>query len=151
MKTIKQTFAILFMGLVFNFVQAQESPKPVLNLDDIDLFVKTSVQMTKELDELGIETDGDSNTWSANEKVKAILTKYGWAYQSFGDKFAAISWGYSYLTMINHIDKMPEDQKEAGEQMKKTYTEQYKNLVHDDDLKLIKSKMKDLDAMDWEE
>ena len=151
MKTIKQTFAILFMGLLFNFAQAQESPKAVLSLDDIDLFVKTSVQMTKELDELGIEPDGDSNTWSTNEKAKAILIKYGWDYQSFGYKFAAISWGFSYLTMINNIDKKTEAKKATAEQMRKTYTEQYKDLVHDDDLKLIKLKMKDLGAMDWEE
>jgi len=151
MKTVKQTLAILFLSLIVSLSLAQELPKPVLNLDDIDLFVKTSVQMTQELNEKGIELEGDKNIWSVNDEVKAILTKYGWDYQSFGQKFAAISLGYSYLTMINNIDKMPEAQKAAAEQMKETYAEQYKSLVHEDDLKLIESKMKDLDAMDWNE
>jgi len=151
MKAIYQSLTIMFMSLIFGLSLAQELPKQVLSSDDIDLFVKTSILMTKELDEMGIELEGDKNVWGANEEVKAILTKYGWDYQSFGQKFAAITLGYTYLAMIHNIDKMPETQKAAAEHMTETYTAMYKNLVHDDDLKLIKSKMKDLDAMDWKE
>ena len=121
MKALTQSITILFFGLVFNSLVAQEPLTAVLNSEDIDRFVKTAIPMTKELDELGIKTDGDANVWSANEEAKSILSKNGWDYQSFGKKFACITWGYTYLTMMDQIEQMPEDQQQAAEQMKNSY------------------------------
>ncbi len=171
MKLIKLFPALLFFGLMFHIVRSQEStPVPVLNAADIDRFIQTIVPMSKEFDESDIETEGDVedtddmgmdyeeddmdmdfDVWSTSAEAMAILSKYGWDAKDYGRKTAAIIWGYSYLVMLDKLAQISEDQKTATEEGIKTYTDLYKSLVHDDDVKLIKSKKKELDLMNWDD
>jgi hypothetical protein len=100
------------------------------------------------------EEDTDDMTYDAvlrgfesgldNNEAVAILEKYGWEKSTYGKKIMAIAMGTTYLIALDHIDDMPEEQ---GKAMLEIYTKQYNKLVHEDDLKLLKPRITELEEI----
>ena len=144
-------------------VSAQNELKPVLNSSDIDRFIKTYEPMASEFELLSDEIEEDEDDWENmtyatvlksfesgldNNKAVDILEKYGWEKSTYGKKIMAIAMGTSYLMVLNRIDEMPEEQAKA---MTEIYTTQYNILVHEDDLKLLKPRISELQEIFSEE
>ena len=131
---------MLFSTVIICHSHAQA--KAILTEATVDKFIKTLKPMNKELKTLGYDlTEGDTDL-VATVKVMAIMKKYGWG-PSFGQEFAAITLGFSYLQMTKNLEKMSQQQRQMMNDM---YTKQYKNLVHEDDLELIKPKLSEIEA-----
>lgn len=140
MTHFKNLLLIVFLSAI-TICTIQAQPTAVLTEAIVDRFIKSVKPMNEELKELGYDLTTEQE-FIATVKVKAIMEKYGWN-ESFAQEFTSITLGFSYLKMMENIDKMPEEQQQA---MKDMYTNQYKNLVHDDDLKLIKPKLIEIEA-----
>ena len=125
-----------------------EAPIAILEQSDIEKYAETIYPMAKEFEELGLKMEGKEQNpgaeWAANAEGRAILAKYGWDENKFSKKFAAITWGYTYLMMKKEIDKLPEEQKVQVEAMMPMMSI-YENMVHKDDLSLVESNMEILD------
>ena len=162
-KALRTLLILLVAGFVFSnqSVKAQNELKPVLKPGDIDRFINTYEPMAAEFELLSDEIeeeDSENMTYDAvlrsfesgldNNEAVAILEKYGWEKSTYGKKIMAIAMGTSYLIVLNHIDEMPEEQ---GKAMAEIYTKQYKNLVHEDDMKLLKPRITELEAIFSEE
>jgi hypothetical protein len=163
-KALRTLLILLVAGFVFSnqSVKAQNELKPVLKSADIDRFINTYQPMAAEFellaDEFEDEEDSENMTYDAvlrsfesgldNDEAVAILEKYGWEKSTYGKKIMAIAMGTSYLIVLEHIDDMPEEQ---GQAMAEKYTKQYKSLVHEDDLKLLKPRITELEAIFSEE
>ena len=163
-KALKTLIILLVTGLIFSnqSVKAQNELKPVLKSGDIDRFINTYEPMFSEFellsDEIEDEEDFDNMTYDSvlrsfesgldNNEAVAILEKYGWEKSTYGKKLMAIAMGTTYLIVLNHIDEMPEEQ---GKAMAEIYTKQYKNLIHEDDMKLLKPRITELEAIFSEE
>ena len=163
-KALRTLLILLVAGFVFSnqSVKAQNELKPVLKSGDIDRFINTYEPMVSEFellsDEIEDEEDSENMTYDAvlrsfesgldNDEAVAILEKYGWEKSTYGKKIMAIAMGTGYLIVLNHIDDMPEEQ---GKAMAEIYTKQYKILVHEDDLKLLKPRISELEAIFSEE
>jgi hypothetical protein len=163
-ETLKTLLILLVIGFVFSnqSLKAQNELKPVLNSGDIDRFINTHKPMFSELellsDEIEDEEDSDNMTYDSvlrsfeygldNDEAVAILEKYGWEKATYGKKIMAIALGTGYLIVLKHIDDMPEEQ---GKAMADIYSKQYKNLVHPDDLKVLKPRITELEGFFSEE
>jgi hypothetical protein len=162
-KALKTLLILLVAGFVFSnqSVKAQNELKPVLKSSDIDRFINTYQPMASEFELLSdeIEEEDDENmTYVSvlkgfesgldNNEAVAILEKYGWEKSTYGKKIMAIAMGTTYLIVLKHIDDMPEEQ---GREMLEIYTKQYKDLVHKDDLKLLKPRITELEEIFSEE
>ena len=163
-KALRTLLILLVAGFVFSnqSVKAQNELKPVLKSGDIDRFINTYEPMFSEFellsDEIEDEEDFDNMTYDSvlrsfesgldNDEAVAILEKYGWEKSTYGKKIMAIAMGTGYLIVLNHIDDMPEEQ---GKAMAEIYTKQYKILVHEDDLKLLKPRITELEEIFSEE
>lgn len=132
---------VFFSAITICNSQDQPTVTAVLSEATVDRFIKSVKPMNAELKELGYDLTTEQELVTT-VKVMAIMEKYGWN-ESFAQEFASITLGFSYLKMMENIDKMPEEQQQA---MKDMYINQYKNLVHDDDLKLIKLKLTEIEA-----
>jgi len=134
--------------ILFNSSFSQEAPVAVLEDGDVEKYAESVVPMTKEFKKLGLDMDGDPKNigqeWAKDAEVKSVLEKYGWN-EEFALKFSAITWAYTYLKIKTEIDKMPDDQKAQAEAMMPMF-EMYINMVHDDDIKIVETKMDQLDA-----
>ncbi|HAW50975.1 MAG TPA: hypothetical protein DCX54_01415 [Flavobacteriales bacterium] len=137
--------------LLFIFCNSfsQEVPVAILSSVDVDRYIETVVPMSKELNELGDAHRGNEENpgemWVASAEARAILEKYGWN-ESFALKFSAITWAYTYLKIMQEIDKMPEDQKVQAEQMM-PMLQLYTSKVHQDDLKIVEGKLDEIDLV----
>jgi hypothetical protein len=163
-KALKTLLILLVAGFVFSnqSVKAQNELKPVLKSSDIDRFINTYQPMASEFellsDEIEDEDDSENMTYDSvlrsfesgldNDEAIAILVKYGWEKSTYGKKIMAIAMGTTYLIVLKHIDDMPEEQ---GREMLEIYTKQYKDLVHKDDLKLLKPRITELEEIFSEE
>ena len=163
-KALRTLLILLVAGFVFSnqSVKAQNELKPVLKPGDIDRFINTYEPMFSEFellaDEIEDEEDSENMTYDAvlrsfesgldNNEAVVILEKYGWEKSTYGKKIMAIAMGTGYLIVLKHIDDMPEEQ---GKAMAEIYTKQYKNLVHEDDLKLLKPRITELEEIFSEE
>jgi hypothetical protein len=163
-KALKTLLILMAIGFVFSIqsVQAQNELKPVLKSADIDRFINTYQPMAAEFellaDEFEDEEDSENMTYDAvlrgfesglnNYEAVVILEKYGWEKSTYGKKIMAIAMGTSYLMVLSRIDDMPEEQ---GKAMAEIYTKQYKILVHEDDMKLLKPRITELEAIFSEE
>ena len=161
---LKTILILLVIGFIFSnqSVKAQNELKPVLKSADIDRFITTYEPMAAEFellaDQFDDEEDSESMTYDAvlrgfesgldNNEAVAILEKYGWEKSTYGKKIMAIAMGTTYLMVLNRIDDIPEEQ---GKAMIEIYTKQYKVLVHEDDLKLLKPRITELEAIFGEE
>jgi hypothetical protein len=166
MKTnaLRTLLILLVAGFILSnqLVKAQNELKPVLKSADIDRFINTYEPMAVEFellaDEFDDEEDSDDMTYDSvlrsfesgldNDEAVAILEKYGWEKSTYGKKIMAIAMGTSYLMVLNRIDDMPAEQ---GKAMIEIYTKQYKVLVHEDDMKLLKPRITELEAIFGEE
>ena len=148
---MKVKVALLTLSLfLFNLSFSQtDKPVAVLESDDIERYIETIVPMSKDLKELGIKMDGEEGNaaeqWATNAEARAILVKYGWN-DSFQMEFTAITMAYAYLRVKQEIDKMPEDQRVQAEAMMPMFA-MYLNMVHEDDVKLVESRMDDLNTV----
>ena len=158
-EALKTLIILLVAGFIFSnqSLKAQNELKPVLKSGDIDRFINTYEPMVAEFellaDELEDEEDSESMTYDSvlrgfesgldNYEAVVILEKYGWEKSTYGEKMMAIAIGASYLMVLDQIDNMPQEQ---GKAMAEIYTKQYKMLVHDDDLKLLKPRITELEA-----
>lgn len=140
-----RTFLFLFAALTLSgnlLSQNDSAAVAVLEDGDLEKYAETVYPMSKEFKELGIKMEGKDEDmtaqWAATVEGKNILAKYGWDEKDFTAKFAAITWGYTYLMMKDEMDKLPEDQQ-AQMQIMMPMMSMYANLVHQDDMKLIKS------------
>lgn len=140
MTNFKNILLVIFLSVIVIYTLEAQA-KVVLTEAIVDNFINTVKPMNEELKELGYDLTNEEGL-VATVKVQAVMKKYGWD-ESFAQQFAAITLGFSYLQMMENIDKMPQEQQQA---MKDMYTNQYKSLVHDDDLKLIKPKLKEIEA-----
>ena len=163
-ETLKPLIILLVTGFVFSnqSVKAQNELKPVLKSGDIDRFINTYESMASEFelleDEMEDDEDMENMTYESvlmsfesgldNNEAVAILEKYGWVKSTYGKKIMAIAMGTSYLIVLNRIDDMPEEQ---GKAMAEIYTKQYKILVHEDDMKLLKPRITELEGIFSEE
>ena len=158
-EALKTLIILLVAGFILSnqSLKAQNELKPVLKSGDIDRFINTYDPMVAEFellsDELEDEEDSENMTYDAvlrgfesgldNYEAVVILEKYGWEKSTYGEKMMAIAIGASYLMVLDQIDNMPQEQ---GKAMAEIYTKQYKMLVHDDDLKLLKPRITELEA-----
>ena len=156
----KTLIILLVAGFIFSnqSLKAQNQLKPVLKSGDIDRFINTYESMVSEFellsDEIEDEEDWENMTYDSvlrsfesgldNDEAVAILEKYGWEKSTYGKKIMAIAMGTGYLIVLKHIDDMPEEQ---GKAMAEIYTKQYKNLVHEDDLKVLKPRITELEKI----
>jgi len=163
-KALRTLLILLVAGFILlnQSVKAQNELKPVLNSADIDRFINTYEPMAAEFellsDQFDEEEDSESMTYASvlsgfesgldNDEAVAILEKYGWEKSTYGKKIMAIAMGTSYLMVLNRIDDMPEEQ---GKAMADIYIKQYKILVHEDDLKLLKPRITELEEIFSEE
>ena len=166
MKTLALNYLLILLVTVVVFpnqyVIAQNELKPVLNSGDIDRFISSYEPMGSEFellsDQIEEDEDWDDMTYDSvlrsfesgldNDEAVAILNKYGWEKSTYGKKIMAISMGTGYLIVLSRIIDMPEEQ---GKNMLEIYTKQYENLVHENDLKLLKLRMTELEAIFGEE
>ena len=134
---------------IFSTLFAQEGPVAILTENDVTKYIETVVPMSEELNQLGTENESDEENpgemWVVNAEARAILNKYGWD-ESFGLKFSAITWAYTYLKIMQEMDKMTEEQKAQAQQMG-AWFELYTSKVHADDIKTVESKMDELDTV----
>ena len=163
-EAIKTLIILLVAGFILSnqSLKAQNELKPVLNSADIDRFINTYEPMAAEFellaDQFDDEEDSESMTYDSvlrgfesgldNDEAVAILEKYGWEKSTYGKKIMAIAMGTTYLMVLNRIDDLPEEQ---GKAMAEIYIKQYKSLVHEDDLKLLKPRITELEAIFSEE
>ena len=163
-KALNTLLILLVAGFILSnqSLKAQNELKPVLKSADIDRFINTYEPMAAEFellaDQFEDEEDSENMTYDAvlrgfesgldNNEAVAILEKYGWEKSTYGKKIMAIAMGTTYLMVLNRIDNMPEEQ---GKAMVELYTKQYKSLVHEDDLKLLKPRITELEAIFGEE
>jgi hypothetical protein len=147
MKTIK---SVLFMGLILcaSIAKAQV-PQAMLNAADVDKFIKTIRPMSDEFEALGIAIDGDngvSDQIMANAKVMAILKKYGWD-NTMWMKWSAIAMCYGKLKMDEQMAALPAEQRAQMKEMMKMAGQSLDTMVNPEDLKVVKAKMSQLDAV----
>ena len=163
-KALNTLLILLVAGFILSnqSLKAQNELKPVLKSADIDRFINTYEPMAAEFellaDQFDDEEDSESMTYDAvlrgfesgldNDEAVAILEKYGWEKSTYGKKIMAIAMGTTYLMVLNRIDDLPEEQ---GEAMAEIYIKQYKSLVHEDDMKLLKPRLTELEAIFGEE
>ena len=163
-KALNTLIILLAAGFIFSNQQliAQNELKPVLKSADIERFINTYEPMASEFellsDEIEDDEDWEDMTYDTvlksfesgldNDEAVAVLEKYGWEKSTYGKKIMAIAMGTSYLMVLNRIDEMPEEQ---GKAMADIYEKQYKVLVHEDDLKLLKLRIADLEVIFNEE
>lgn len=162
--TLRALLLLSAIGIIISGqpLLGQNELKPVLNAEDIDRFLNTFEPMMSEFESLPEEFEEDED-WEdmtyetvlksfesglENDKVVAILTKYGWAKSTYGKKLMAISMGTGYLIVLSRIDEMPEAQ---GKEIADIYNKQYKSLVHENDLKLLKPRLPELELIFAEE
>ena len=147
MKTLKQVLIAGFL-LSVAFVQAQ-TPPAVLNAGDVDKFITTLRPMSKELEAIGVSVESDATTGEqlmANAKVMAILKKYGWD-NSMWMKWSSIAMCYGKLKMDEQLAALPAEQRAQMKEMMKMAGQSIDELVNANDLKLVKAKMSQLDAV----
>ena len=163
-KALNTLLILLVAGFILSnqSLKAQNELKPVLKSADIDRFINTYEPMAAEFellaDQFDDEEDSEDMTYDAvlrgfesgldNDEAVAILEKYGWEKSTYGKKIMAIAMGTTYLMVLNRIDDLPEEQ---GEAMAEIYIKQYKSLVHEDDMKLLKPRLTELEAIFGEE
>jgi len=83
-----------------------------------------------------------------NAEVEAILKKHGWDNNYF-QKFSAIMMGYAYVNMEKEMnyDDIPEEQKPMIKQMLDQASQQFKHMVNDKDINLVRSKYSSLKSL----
>jgi hypothetical protein len=162
-QTIK-SLLILVIGVVLlnQAVIAQSGPTAVLKSSDVDRFIDTYNSMASEFelldDAMEVADDSDDMTYEAvlkcfesgleNNEAVAIIEKYGWDKSTYGQKIMAIAMGTTYLMVLSQIEDMPEEQ---GKAMIELFNNQYKALVHEDDLNVLKPRMSELEEFFKEE
>lgn len=147
MKAIKNALAIVVLFCV-SLVNAQ-TPPAVLSGSDIDKFIKTLKPMSEELDALGVELDGVENLseqLSANAKVMAVLNKYGWDSKMWM-KWSSIAMCYAKIKMDEELAALPAEQRAQMKEMMKLAGQSIDSMVNPEDLKLVKAKVSQLDAV----
>lgn len=154
MKSILILTAFVFLSII---TVAQTAPRKVLENEDIDRFINTHEQMSIEFEELDeqFEEDEDENITYAEllqsyeealdmDEAVMIIEKYGWDKETYGEKIIAISYGTMYLLSAKSIEQMPEEQRQL---MHDDFLKPLAAYVHPDDLKLLKTRLSDLEEV----
>jgi hypothetical protein len=140
MKHISINLIALFVS-ISTFVTAQ-SPAAVLSSKDVDNYITSLKPMSKELMALGDKYSDDptmAQMWSYTE-ARSILEKYGWN-ETYAQKWAAITVGASYLIAMEQVKDMPEEQAKSMSEM---YLTQYKSMINEADIELLKPRVAEL-------
>ena len=159
---MKSLIALLVLLFPIVCVAQTTEVAAVLNDGDVQHFIKTVKPMTEELEALGhsLETEEEEvnpmdplgsmravmNAMMARDDVMSILKKYDWD-ESFANTYLAIGAGYSYLKVTQEFESMPEDQKAQAQGMIDMMTQQFKTMVHDDDIAAVQPHMDALDVV----
>jgi hypothetical protein len=126
-----------------------QAPASVLSTSDVDKFISTLRPMSKELDAVGISVDPNTSTAEAlmsNGKVMTILKKYGWD-ETMWIKWSSIAMCYSKLKMDEQLAALPAEQRAQMKEMMKMAGQSLDTMVNPEDLKLVKAKLGQLDAV----
>ncbi|WP_258104867.1 hypothetical protein [Marinoscillum sp. MHG1-6] len=122
----------------------------VLSNADIDRYLETIKPMAADFEALGESLnrgmDGPGQTLDAmfkSDEVIEVVKKYGWD-KDFGQKFMAISMGTSYLVMEEQVNALPEEQQASYKEMISTQWEQYRSMINDDDLELLRPRLAEI-------
>lgn len=146
---ITKLFLASFLSLfLFQSATAQNQPSPLLSSADVELFLKSFNPLKNDLEKLGHSYENmNQNTITAlkaNEEVKATFKKHGWSDDYF-PKINAIVYAYSYLKMMQEMDKLPAEQKQTIGPVMQSMKTQFTNMVHDADIQLVKGKFAAVD------
>jgi hypothetical protein len=149
---MKPALVALALLLAIAVPSATAAPARVLTKSTLDRFLKDFPAMMVELEALGEETvesfesyggDEEPADFSAesiratlaaaiaDEKVKAILRRYGWG-DTFVDVYFTIVSCYSYLAFEEVFNAYPMPEY-------KQYMEQLRATVHPDDIAIVKA------------
>ncbi len=150
MKFLKPFFVCAFLFQVV-LVTAQ-NPVAVLAAGDVDKYIKTIKPMTEELDALGFDTSGEGTDQlmeaiQTNAQVIALIKKYGWEPNTISVKWMSIGLCYAKLKMDEQLAMMPAEQQQMMKQMMKDSGQDFEAMINAEDLKLVKSKATQLDAL----
>lgn len=158
MKSISKYLFIIIGVLFCSIALAQEPPTAMLSSADVTKFIKTYKPLINDLEALDVKyvTDVDvsspaaamAKAYAANAEVKAIFSKHGWS-EDFAKKISAITAAYGYLAMEKemNLDEMPDEQKAMAKQMLDQAGQQFKAMVHDKDINIVRDKYDDLKVM----
>jgi hypothetical protein len=126
-----------------------QAPASVLSTSDVDKFISTLRPMSKELDAVGISVDPNTSTAEAlmaNGKVMTILKKYGWD-ETMWIKWSSIAMCYSKVKMDEQLAALPAEQRAQMKEMMKMAGQSLDTMLNPEDLKLVKAKLGQLDAV----
>ena len=154
---MKLLFTLSALLIVTATVVAQTTPGPVLENEDIDRFIDTYEQMDREFEQLDEQFDDEEEEdltyaellqsykeiFIVGEAIE-IIEKYGWDKETYGEKIIAISYGTMYLLSAKSIEQMPEEQQQM---MQDDFLKPLAAYVHADDLKLLKTRLSDLEEV----
>ena len=113
-KSLLLATVILLTIIPVSFAAAEDSPKPVLKSGDVEHFIKTFPQLSKEFEKFGAQYEAKSGdvqipaALKANQEFLGILKKYGWNEQFF-QKFGAIMMGVTLITIgmiVNIVNRI---------------------------------------------
>jgi hypothetical protein len=146
-----KTFLISAFVLHAALVSAQ-NPVSVLSAGDVDKFIKTAKPMNTDLEGLGFDTSGESGdelleAMQTNAQVIAVIKKHGWEPNTISAKWMAISLCYAKLKMDEQLSMMPADQQQMMKEMMKNSGQDLDAMINAEDLKLVKAKLAQLDAL----
>jgi len=145
----------LFLALAFVFqmaVVSAQNPVSVLAAGDVDKFIKTATPMQNEWIALGYDNSEESGqrlmqAMQTDAKVIGIIKKYGWDVSTISVKWMAISLCYAKLKMDEQMAMMPAEQQQMMKQMMKDSGQDLDAMINAEDLKLVKAKAAELDAV----
>jgi len=130
------------------YAQTQTPPKAILSIADIDRFINTMDPIQTDLEKLGLEYNAEDKAvmeaLKTNAEVQAVFNKHGWS-NDFYPKIQAIAVSYAFLKAKVEMDKLPADQQQMMGPVIASLKEQYKSLVHDDDIATVQKKFQQLD------
>lgn len=119
-KSLSLAAVILLTIIPVSFAIAEDSPKPVLKSGDVEHFIKTFPQLSKDFEKFGAQYEAKSGdlqvpaALKANQEFLGILKKYGWD-ENFFQKVSVILLGYS---AIEYKDEMAKAAPGLGEALK---------------------------------
>lgn len=122
MSKLPKLFLLPLFLLALLSAEENPEPKPILNTGDVQKFINTFPKIAEAYEKLGnqIKSRKDFNKVAAmasNEKVQAILEKYGWDVETFGQKLVTIASGYATAEMEKQLSQLPAQQRAMYESM----------------------------------
>lgn len=150
MKNLKFVMTTLLMAVCVSVVA--QNPVSVLSDGDVDKFIKTVKPMTSELEALGFDTSGEGSeelmeAMQTNAQVMGVIKKHGWDPNTISVKWMSITMCYAKLKLDEQMAMLPSEQREQMKEMMKQTGQNLDDMVNAEDLKKVKAKASQLDAL----